>query len=88
MKQVRDGRTIKKIELLLEAIEAKYPSYPVLIGQSFLRGIFTGLGATIGVSIVLTLITFILAQLRVFPALERVLEQWPVEELLPGESAR
>jgi hypothetical protein len=69
--------TIKKIELLLAALEKQYPSYWQLIGQSLLRGLFTGLGATIGVSLVLGILTYVLSQLALFPELEYVLEQLP-----------
>jgi hypothetical protein len=83
--QVND-RTIKKIELLLEAVERRYPSYWVLIGQSLVRGLFAGLGATIGVSIVLALATYLIGYLELLPWLSPLIERVPVEEILPGGS--
>jgi hypothetical protein len=55
------------------------------IWRSFVKGVFIGLGATLGVSIVLTLATYIIAQLKVVPVLNRVIIESQIERYLDEE---
>ena len=50
-----------------QAIEKYYNSWSTLIARSFVSGLFTALGATVGLAIVITLTGFILEQLGVLP---------------------
>lgn len=76
----RDQKTAKKVALLLDAVERIHPPLKTLMWRSFLTGIFTGLGATVGVSIILALVTFLLGQVQVIPGLQRVST---IEKILP-----
>ena len=57
----------KRIDFLLHAIERTYPSLGRLMWRSFLQGLFVALGSTIGLTIFLALVTFVLNQLRFIP---------------------
>lgn len=76
--------TQKKFELLLKALETTYPPLKILVLRSFLQGISFGLGTSIGLSLVIALITAILNQLRVFPALEVIIQNLRLEEVIDG----
>lgn len=51
---------IKKMEKFLRAVDRVSSSTYEMMWKSFLRGVFSGLGATVGVSIVLGIITYLL----------------------------
>lgn len=70
----------KKLELFLSAIDDVYPSYKKLMMRSFLRGLFIGLGTTIGVSVVLTALTFVLGQLRLIPTFDQFIPETELEQ--------
>lgn len=72
----------KKIDLLIKTINDLYPSNRTLIWKSFLKGLFMGLGTTVGVSIFLALITFIVSQLRNDPVMRSVLDFLQVDKFL------
>lgn len=74
---------IKKVERLLQAIENVYPSTKELIIKSFLRGIFIGLGTTIGASIVIAILTFTISQLKLVPVIKQIINQTNIEQVLP-----
>ena len=50
-----------------QAIEKYYNGWGTLMARSFVAGLFTALGATIGLALVLTLAGFILDKLGVLP---------------------
>lgn len=74
----------KKISMLVTAIDKIYPSTKKLIWRSFLHGLFIGLGTTVGVSIVLAIVTYTLSQLRLIPFLNSVIDEKSVEKIFPG----
>jgi hypothetical protein len=75
MKQLQnDELLVKKLTLLLEAMEQAFPSTRQLIWRSFLRGIFIGLGTTLGASIVLAGITYILSEFGLAELIENLIE--------------
>lgn len=59
-----DQKILNRLSL---AVEKFYGSYWRLIWRSFVGGLFYGLGATIGLAIVLVIIGFILQSLGVLP---------------------
>jgi len=71
------------MEYLVQSFERIYPSTKQLIWRSFLQGIFVGLGTTIGVSIVLALLTYTISQLKLLPILKDIINQSQVEKILP-----
>lgn len=73
---------LKKIELLIQSIENIYPSTKELIWKSFLRGIFIGLGTTIGASIVIAALAYTISELKSVPVLKQIIIQTNVEEVL------
>lgn len=73
---------LKKSQLIFSAIDKIHPSYPKLILRSFIVGIFTGLGATIGASIVISLLAFTLSQLESVPFLEGIIEKTQIQKQL------
>lgn len=77
-----DKQNQKTLEHLLKAVDRVYHSPKQIAARSFLSGIFTGLGATVGVSIVIGLITFILNQLQLFPIIGEFIEQMRLERVL------
>lgn len=62
----RDLNLIHKIE---DAVARVYPKTRVLIWRSFLQGLFVALGATVGLSIVIALLSFLLGNLSFIPGL-------------------
>ena len=77
-----DQKMIKKLQMFTHVLENIYPSTKELIWKSFLKGIFIGLGTTIGVSIVLALLTYILTTLKVFPFFGALINNSRVEDIL------
>jgi len=78
-----EAEKLRKIEKLIETIDKIYPSTRELIWKSFLRGVFVGLGTTIGASIVLALVTYTISQLKVIPIVKQIIIQTNVEDILP-----
>ena len=70
-----DKHTQQKLEILINSINNVYPSFPKLLVRSFSQGLFIALGATIGLSIVLAVITFILNRLGLTASLKEILPQ-------------
>lgn len=56
-----------KLEKLLKSLDRVYPSTTQLIWRSFLHGLFTALGATIGLAIIVSIVTYILTQAKFIP---------------------
>lgn len=79
-----DKEFTKKAKLIFQAIDKIHPSYPKLIARSFVVGIFTGLGATIGASIVISLLAFLLTQLETVPFINTIIENSQIQEQLSG----
>lgn len=78
----RDKEYARKAEHFLQAVEDMYPSTRQLIWRSFLRGIFMGLGTTVGVSIVLALLTFLITILAYNPVFRDIIESLKLREYL------
>jgi uncharacterized BrkB/YihY/UPF0761 family membrane protein len=74
---------LNKIDHLIESINKIYPSTKQLVWRSFLQGIFVGLGTTIGVSIILAILTYSISKLKVIPILKEIIDQSNVEKVLP-----
>lgn len=47
----------RKLEVFASMIDKSILSYPNLIKRSFVSGVFTGLGATVGVILIFTILT-------------------------------
>lgn len=73
----------KKLDILISSIEKVYPSPKKLFIRSFLTGLFTALGATVGLSIVIALLTLALTYLKFLPFAGDIIENSQVEEVLP-----
>lgn len=78
-----DKIVIKKMEILTAAVEKVYPSAKMLMWRSFVQGIFVAVGLTIGLSIVLAILVFVLAQLRFISPIDTFLKTSVVEKVLP-----
>ncbi len=74
----------KKIESIVAAIEKVYPSTAQMIWRSFLQGLFVALGATVGLAIVISVVTYILTRAQFIPKEYR--EQ--IRQVLPEESEK
>jgi hypothetical protein len=72
-----------KLDKFIRAIDRVYPSTRELMGKSFLQGISFGLGATIGVSIILAVLTYMLNNLKQVPVFEQIITQTQLERVLP-----
>ncbi|MEI7603967.1 MAG: DUF5665 domain-containing protein [bacterium] len=68
----------QKLEVLASMLDKAVLSYPHLIKRSFIAGIFTGLGATVGVTVVFALIVWFLSIIGGVPFLRDWLQtdQW------------
>lgn len=66
-KQWSEKSAEQKIESFAYMIDKAILSYPSLMKRSFMAGIFTGLGATLGVAIVLILLSAIVNWLGFIP---------------------
>lgn len=73
---------IKKIEILTQSVERVYPKLTTLMWRSFVSGIFVALGTTIGLSIVLALLTFIIGQLRFIPLVNDIIQNTGILKIL------
>ena len=84
----KDGNKIndKLLVGFVRAMEKAYGSWKYLAGRSFVAGIFTGLGATVGVAIVLLIIGYILKWLGVIPVVGDFFKQLNqfISSSLPG----
>jgi formate/nitrite transporter FocA (FNT family) len=78
----RGKESVQKMEHFLQAVEDLYPSTKQLIWRSFLRGIFMGLGTTVGVSIVLALLTFLVSLLAYNPVFRDIIESLKLRDYL------
>jgi hypothetical protein len=78
----REIDQFQKVDKLIQAIEGVYPSTKVLVWKSFLTGIFFGLGTTIGVSIVLAMLGFVITGLSELPFLREIILQMQIEDVL------
>lgn len=78
-----DKLVIKKLEILTSAVDKVYPSMKRLILRSFVQGLFVALGSTVGLSIIIALITFILVQTKNVPFLEKYIPEKQIEKVLP-----
>ena len=79
-----DREVIRKIEILTQSVERVYPNTRQLIWRSFIQGLFIALGTTIGLSILLALLTFALSQLRLIPVLNNIIDQTHIDKVLPS----
>lgn len=73
----------QKLEHLSKAIERTVPPAHVLMSRSFIQGLFFALGTTVGVSIVLGLVTFIISELKLIPIISDIIKQMQVEQYIP-----
>jgi len=62
-----DEKVAHRLQLLLGLVEKRYPSLPRLMIRNFIGGLFTALGATLGLSIFLALLTYFLVQVQAVP---------------------
>lgn len=76
----------EKIDKLVQSLNKLYPSIKQLIWRSFLQGIFVGLGTTIGVSIVLAILTYTISQLKLIPVFKDIINQTHMEKVFPGQN--
>ena len=77
---------VKKVSILIQAVERVYPSTTKLMYRSFLSGIFFSLGTTLGLSLLLAITTFFLTQLQHIPVVDQLLDKTFVEEVIPTET--
>ena len=73
----------EKIDYFLSSLDKTYPSTRTLMWRSFMMGIFTALGATVGFSLVVALVTFILTQASIVPGINNIIQQTHLQELFP-----
>lgn len=76
----------RKIDILIKSVDRIYPKMHNLIWRSFVHGLFFGLGTTIGLSIVLAIVAFILNQLKLIPGISNFINQANIEEVMPENS--
>lgn len=74
-------RIEKKLKLIFGVLEKTYPPMKVLLFRSFITGLFTALGATIGLSLVLALVTYLLGVFQAIPALGGYLQNSGIDTL-------
>ena len=72
-----------QLDKFIRAVDRVYPTPRELMGKSFLQGISFGLGTTIGVSIILGVLTYMIANLKTVPLLREIITQTQVESVLP-----
>lgn len=77
-----DRAVIKKLEMLTQAVEKIYPDAKHLMWRSFLQGLFVSIGATIGFSLLIAIITFTLTQLKVIPGMKDIINQTQIEKVI------
>lgn len=75
----------KKLDHVVSSIDRVYPSLPKLMGRSFLMGLATSLGATVGVTIILGILAYVLQQMRIIPYLGDIIPQDTIERLIPDK---
>ena len=72
MADLTDKEKAQRLDDLLDAIDKTYHHTGRLAWRGFLLGLASGLGTTIGVALVLTILTFLLRELGGVP----VIGQW------------
>ena len=64
-----DDRDRQKLHNLIQAVERAYERPRLLAWRGFIYGLFTGLGATLGAALILTILTFFLRSLGGLPVI-------------------
>ena len=82
-KKKLDHDISRKIDLLISSVERVYPTGWRLFFRSFLAGLYGALGATVGLSIAIVLLTLILTQLKIIPGVGELVKGANVEQILP-----
>lgn len=77
-----DKEVAKRLNQLYGLLTKQYPSYPKLMMRSFVAGLFSALGATIGLSIVLAVLAYAFVQLKGLPGIGQLLDNPKVQEAL------
>ncbi len=79
-----DDKEQKVLDGLITAIDKAYNHPKQLMWRSFIMGLLSGLGATVGVAIVITLLGFIIRHLGGLPGIG----QWllDVQQALPSRN--
>lgn len=80
----KDEDLTKKIGRLSQAIDHIAPSAGKLMWRSFLHGLFVALGATIGLSIVIAAVTFIITKAKFVPVINQLIKQTQIEKAFPN----
>jgi hypothetical protein len=78
--------TINKLEQFTVALDRSYGSMKRLMWRSFVAGLFSALGATIGLAIVLTILAYTIHALQLIPIIGDLIHQSHVEQILPGKN--
>lgn len=76
-----------KLNNLLEALEF-HSSTKQLIWKNFLKGISFSLGTTVGLAIIIALLTYFISQLKTIPLLEQIITTTNLETILPQKNAK
>ncbi|KKS96358.1 MAG: hypothetical protein UV73_C0011G0030 [Candidatus Gottesmanbacteria bacterium GW2011_GWA2_43_14] len=79
----KDQEIIRKLDLIYRAADNIHPSIPKLAIRSFFRGIFYAFGATIGFSIIVGVITYILRLLNILPSVQSIIEGMQLDQPFP-----
>ncbi len=80
-----DRNLMRKIEILTASVERVYPSTTKLMFRSFIQGIFFSMGTTVGLSILIGLLTFMFGQLQSIPAVEDILNETNLNKIIPNK---
>lgn len=75
-----NSRLMEEITKIRKAVEQMNMPLANILMQSFLKGLLTALGATLGLAIVLSLITYIVSGLRLIPFLRNIVDQLPIQK--------
>lgn len=76
---------VKKIQILTQAVEKVYPTTKFLMWRSFVQGVFVALGTTVGLSIVLGVLTYIITTLKLVPGINQIIDKTQIENAIPNK---
>lgn len=72
----------KKAEAFVRSVDRMYPSSGELMWRNFLAGLFFGLGTSVGLSIVLAILTYLVSALSAYPWFRQVFNFIHIRKLL------
>lgn len=81
----KDVSIEKKLDQLIHGLDVIHPTIKQLMWRNFLRGIAFGLGTTVGVALIIGILTYFISQLKTIPFFETLINETRIEDVIPNK---